>query len=650
MKNIGDADSNVIRYRADIDGLRAIAVLSVVLYHLAGKAMPGGYLGVDMFFVVSGFLITSILWREGQDGQLSIVRFYDRRIRRIMPALLALLFVTTAVATLLLLPADLLGYSRSLVSSLAFVANIYFWRDTDYFSRLADEKPLLHLWSLGVEEQFYILAPLLILLLARRWRRGALPAFVAITLLSLGANILALHFDGSSPAFYLLPTRAWELGFGAVLALLPTQVEIPVATSGKIALLGGLLVAFSLLFPLDQFVLVPAALPLVAGTTMVILGGRGGLPSVNRALAFQPLVFVGLISYSLYLWHWPIIVFAKYYLVRELSAVESLAAFALMFVCATASWVLVERPFRNKTIPINTVRYGAAASGAALAATAVLLIWSNGLPNRLSGEAAAINAAVGTNYRCPVADYLVVGMSRGCVMNLPSRDSANADVVLLGNSHALMFAPAWASILAKRGLTGLLLNVNACLPTVQANVSAECIDTARRNLAEVMKLPRARIVVLGLSWDYAPDGLVGPDGRVLDNRDNHALVGALDDLIARIEHAGKKVVLIGPLAEPGWDVASTISRQLAFGHPVVRPTFTPAAEFKRRFGSAISHFESRNDVRFARVDQVQCHNQRCDYLLDGRSLFSDDNHVAAAELPRFWPSFEAALPAAPAAR
>ena len=228
-------------------------------------------------------------------------------------------------------------------------------------------------------------------------------------------------------------------------------------------------------------------------------------------------------------------------------------------------------------------------------------------------------------------------------MNLPSRDPADADVVLLGNSHALMYASLWASILAERGLTGLLVNVNRCLPTVQANVSRECTDTARRNLAEVMKLRRARIVVLGLTWWYETNGLIGPDGRILDNHDNRALVEALDYLITQLQHAGKKVVLIGPSADPGWDVASTVSRQLAFGRTVDRPTFMPASDFTRRFGPTIRHFEARADVGFARVDQIQCHNERCDYILDGRSLFSDSNHIAAAELPRFRPFFEAAL-------
>jgi peptidoglycan/LPS O-acetylase OafA/YrhL len=152
---------------ADVDGLRAIAVLSVIFFHLSKSVLAGGFLGVDMFFVLSGFLITSIIWREVQLKEFSILRFYDRRMRRILPALLAVLFLTTIASTILLLPADLIGYSRSLVATLTFVANIYFWRDTDYFSRDSQDKPLLHMWSLEVEEQFYIFFPLLLVFLAR---------------------------------------------------------------------------------------------------------------------------------------------------------------------------------------------------------------------------------------------------------------------------------------------------------------------------------------------------------------------------------------------------------------------------------------------------------------------------------------------------
>jgi len=618
-------------------------VLSVVLFHLQRSALPGGYLGVDIFFVLSGYLITSIIWSEAQNRQFSIIRFYDRRIRRIMPALLLLLFLTTLASVALLLPADLIGYSKSLLATLTFVANIYFWRDTDYFSRTAEEKPLLHMWSLGVEEQFYILFPLILALLARWWPRGALPTIAILSIGSLAANMLALFLGGASPAFFLLPTRAWELGLGAVLALIPSYAVSRHTTVNLTAAIGALLVVIGITHPLQLLPIIPVALPAVTGAALLILAGQREYPTANRALCFRPLVFVGLISYSLYLWHWPIIVFAKYYLVRELSGPEMAAALGLMIACAIGSWHFVERPFRSKKMPIRTVRYGASAAMLAMVAAAAALIWSDGLPDRLSVEAAVINEAVGANYRCPVSDYVSFGNSRACLMNLPSRNPLDADVVLLGNSHAQMYAPVWASILADRGQTGLLVPVNHCLPTVKANLSRECIEVARRNLTELANLARARTVIIGLTWWHEADDLVDTTGHVADNRDNHALVSALDDLIDQLHHAGKHVILIGPIAQPGWDVASTVSRQLAFGHPVDRPTFMSAADFMRRFKFSLLHFGMRDDIGYARPDQVQCSQDRCSYIIGGRSLFSDSNHIAAAELQRFRSLFEGVL-------
>ncbi len=232
-------------------------------------------------------------------------------------------------------------------------------------------------------------------------------------------------------------------------------------------------------------------------------------------------------------------------------------------------------------------------------------------------------------------------------MNLPSRNPADADVVLLGNSHAQMYAPVWTSILAGRGQTGLLVPVNGCLPTVQANISRECMDVARDNLAEISKLARARTVIIGLSWQHKQGELIDSSGHPLEDIDNRALISALDDLIDRLQHMGRQVVLIGPIAEPGWDVASTLSRQLAFGHPPDRPASLPAADFERRLGSAIEHFESRRDIGFARPDKIECPDERCYFVLGGRSLFADSNHLASAELPRFRGIFEAALPAKP---
>ena len=244
-------DSRLIRYRADIDGLRAVAVLSVIFFHLSRQGFPGGYLGVDMFFVLSGYLITAIIWRELQEGRFSIVRFYDRRIRRIVPALLLLLFVTTLVSAVLLLPSDLMGYSRSLLATLVFSANVYFWRDTNYFSAAAEQKPLLHIWSLGVEEQFYVVFPILLLLAARWWPRHSLSVIVTLTMGSLAANAFAAFAGGQVPAFFLLPTRAWELGIGAALALLPGHTAPRAAAASWIAWIGALVLVVGLIRPLD---------------------------------------------------------------------------------------------------------------------------------------------------------------------------------------------------------------------------------------------------------------------------------------------------------------------------------------------------------------------------------------------------------------
>jgi peptidoglycan/LPS O-acetylase OafA/YrhL len=646
IQGSGTADSHVIRYRADVDGLRAIAVLSVVFFHLSRQGLAGGYLGVDMFFVLSGYLISSIIWREAQERRFSILRFYERRIRRIMPALLLLLFLTTLASALLLLPNDLIGYGKSLLATLVFSANIYFFRDTDYFSPAAELKPLLHIWSLGVEEQFYILFPLILILLARWCPRRALYAVGMLAIGSLAADWIAVLLGGSVAAFFLLPTRAWELGIGAILALLPDGAAPRATAASVFASIGALMILIGLIRPIESYWFLPAAAPAVIGTALLIFAGERENPLITRVLRLRPIVFVGLISYSLYLWHWPFIVFGQYYLVRAFTVPEMGAALLSMTACAIASWWFVERLFRSKQMPIQSVCIAAGIGIVSLATVAGALLLSQGLPRRLSAAASVINQAVDTNYRCPLTDYLgPFGGSRACVLNLPSRKPTDADVVLLGNSHAQMYAPVWISILTDRGQTGFLVPVNGCLPTVQANITRECIDIAQANLKAIAALSRAHTVIIGLNWRHGKDDLVDPSGRTADNSDNRSFVMALDDLIDRLHSAGKQVVLIGPIAEPGWAVASTLSRQLAFGHQPDRPTFLPTSEFERRFGSAIRHFEARTDIGFARPDSVQCPANRCYYILDGRSLFADTTHFAAAELPRFRTIFMAALPA-----
>lgn len=641
LENRSSADSHIMRYRPDVDGLRAIAVLSVIVYHLSRKILPGGYLGVDIFFVLSGYLITSIVWREISVGDFSIIRFYDRRIRRIMPALLTVVFATIIASALLLLPIDLIGFARSLFATLGFVANIYFWRDADYFSRLATEKPLLHIWSLGVEEQFYVLFPLLLLLLARKGKVWTSTTIAGLCFGSLIINMFALKFGASTPAFYLLPTRAWELGAGALIALLPPKVRFSPRTMSGYGYLGAVLIILSIAtgWRLNQL-FIPEAFLIVLGTSLLIYSGSHERNLVSRGLSWSGLVFVGLISYSLYLWHWPIIVFSQYYLVRDLTIPEMGAAIVVMSVLAILSWRYIERPFRASTFPIQTVRYVVLAGVMAAAMAAGVIIAQSGFPERLNPEAAQINAAVGTNYRCAVSDYLYFEQSPACVLELPSRDPKDADIILLGNSHAQMYAPIFRDIVRDLSLTGLLVPANNCLPTYDVNISAECIDLSNRNIDAVTKIKNARVVVLGTTWDSF---ITEPAGSGMTPRPDKILMDGLDRTINRLISAGKKVILIGPIATPDWDVASITSRNLAFGRPTERPLYTSLQDFQAKYSSIIAHFEQRSDIEFVRPDIVQCRSGRCNYMIDEHSLFADGSHLALASLPLFRPVFQTAM-------
>ncbi len=255
-------------------------------------------------------------------------------------------------------------------------------------------------------------------------------------------------------------------------------------------------------------------------------------------------------------------------------------------------------------------------------------------------------SSIGAIYSCPISQYSYIGAARACPLTPGLTTPANADVILLGNSHALMYAPLWATLFEARGLTVTAVLMEKCLPTTQANVSLACTDTARSKLAEVLPLKSAKIVVLGLTW-WNNDQLLAADGAPLDDRESRALTPAIDDLIAQLQRAGKQVILTGPLAQPNWDIASILSRQLAFGHPLDQPIFLPREEFDRRFKTAIDHFAARTDIGFARPHLVQCSKERCEFLTDGRSLFADRHHLAEAELWRFRAPLERAVESLP---
>ncbi len=333
-------------YRPEIDGLRAVAVLAVLLFHAGVPGFAGGYVGVDVFFVISGYLITSILMLDLERGRFSIVRFYERRARRLLPALLAVLAFVTALAWLLLLPEKREAFSEALLAVALFCSNVYFWRQSNYFAPVAEENPLLHTWSLAVEEQFYLFFPLVLLLLWPLGRAWITRAVAAASLVSIATAELA---STAHPAanFFLIPSRAWELGAGALVAL-TLGLRSPGASrrADAAAALGMAMVVVSVFMFDDRtpFPSLLAVLP-VGGTVLIIVGAqpRGG---IGRLLSSAPVVHVGLISYSLYLWHQPLLAFARLTSDGEVAAPMVAAALLASLVLAELSWRFVEQPFR----------------------------------------------------------------------------------------------------------------------------------------------------------------------------------------------------------------------------------------------------------------------------------------------------------------
>ncbi|WP_337269470.1 acyltransferase family protein [Oryzifoliimicrobium ureilyticus] len=342
-----------MKYRSDIDGLRSVAVIPVILFHASVPGFSGGFIGVDIFFVISGYLITTIIDQDLTRDQFSIARFYERRFRRILPALLFVLVLTTISAWIIFLPSFLRDYNASLVSVGTFTSNIYFWRNSGYFDNSANLRPLLHTWSLAVEEQFYIGMPILMMITKRMGQSSRLALFAVIATLSFGLSVYATSVAPTAN-FFLLPTRSWELLVGAILALTVNGDRLSSVARNVLGIAGLCITALCVGF-YSEATPFPglAAMPPCIGAALLILSGRSQKALSARLLSLRPLVFIGKISYSLYLMHWPVTVFLRYLTLEEPTLGD--AAFIVLFgmVLAIISWRYVERPFR---LPHRTSR------------------------------------------------------------------------------------------------------------------------------------------------------------------------------------------------------------------------------------------------------------------------------------------------------
>lgn len=376
-----------LAYRREIDGLRTLAVLPVILFHAGFSIFSGGYVGVDVFFVISGFLITTIIVKERSEDRFSILRFYERRARRILPALFIVITVCLPLAIITMLPSQLRDFGRSIVAVSLFFSNVLFWREGGYFSAASEEKPLLHTWSLAVEEQYYLFAPLVFMAL---WKLGRLRLGIALALAAAVSLSLAEWGWRNQPTanFFLLPTRAWELLSGSLLALWLGRQEQPAGVSAQAGSLAGLAMIVGPMFLFSGGTPFPSLWTVVpvAGTVLIILCAS---PStwVGRLLGWKPLVGIGLISYSAYLWHQPLFAFARIQSLDEPPQWLMGALGGLALLLAWGTWRFVERPFRNPVkVSRGRILTTALVGSLLLVAAGGIFDMTHGLPSRIPPE------------------------------------------------------------------------------------------------------------------------------------------------------------------------------------------------------------------------------------------------------------------------
>lgn len=340
-----------MNYRSEIDGLRAVALLVVILFHAGLQTFSGGFVGVDVFFVISGYLITSIILAQKQDGTFTLVGFYERRARRILPALFAVMFACLPFAWLWMLPTDIKDFSKSVIAVSVLGSNVLFWRESGYFEKAAELKPLLHTWSLAVEDQYYLIFPIFLLLMWRwdkRWIAGSL---VVIALISLSAAQWG-SFHVPEATFFLFPTRGWEILIGSIVAIYlftKNNMESGTKTTDQLFSLIGLALIACAVLMFDNNTPFPSAYALLPtiGTACIIVFATPHT-WVNKLLSSKPLVGIGLISYSAYLWHLPLFVFARHSKIVEPDSTLLLSLSVFALIPAYVSWKYIETPFRNR--------------------------------------------------------------------------------------------------------------------------------------------------------------------------------------------------------------------------------------------------------------------------------------------------------------
>lgn len=618
-------------YRHDIDGLRAIAVLAIVMFHINDTWLPGGFTGVDVFFVISGFVITANLSRDLQRGTFSYKEFYRRRIRRIFPAMFACVAFTLAAAVAVMTPEDVMKTGWSGLATAISGANIYFTYllDTSYFAADSHSVPLLHMWSLGVEEQFYLVWPTLILLLFNR--RMLIPVLIGLAVASVffGQALLwsggrFLGADAYSFAYYMLPSRLFQLSVGGLCALLPIWLAPRSEATGHVAFgAGALLVAASMMF-LNQSSPFPGlyAVPVTIGTALLIWAGQRrtfGYPVLASALFRH----VGNISYSLYLWHWPVLAFLRYFH-EELSLAQQLLSVPVMLVLAEASYHFVEKPFRQNTKPLRHVVGRMFAAPLVLLLVAVIgLLFTRGMgpwmltdyPQQFA-RVGEVKPASSSATVCQRPKLQPEWLTKASCIAGPGEPTA----LLYGDSNAAHYIGFAGALSEAAGLTLRNFEHSACPPILtdpEPYVQTRYLASCRYSLEQVRPLlGKYDVVFLGASWpSYA-------------SRNELSFEQDVRDFVNFLTKHGTRVVLLAKLPiQKTFDPSCAIKRLKAPWINCDRAGRSP--QRKIPFNDVLVDIALKDDlVRVIDPAGLLCDaTQTCDAYENNIPLYFDSGHL-----------------------
>lgn len=627
-------------YRADIDGLRAIAILGVLVFHIAPTLLPGGFLGVDVFFVISGYLITLIIQRGLLTRTFSFVGFYERRIRRLAPALFVMMTLIGIAAAIWLWPTDLEAFGKSLKYVVISLGNVYFLDSVkDYFNEGAHRIPLLHTWSLAVEEQYYLLFPFVMLIFNKVFKTQK-RMMTAIGLLLL-ASLVACFVRGQiSPmsSFFLLPYRTWELMAGSILAL--SGFFAPAKKLAEVLGILGLGLVVGSFFLVSEQNLIPgvSAMPACLGVVLLIYSGSvPGVPSV-RILSTKPMVGLGLTSYSVYLWHWPLAVFGRL-LVPEWPWL-GVEIFVASILLGWLSWKFVEQPFRKPKASSRKVLFACwAATTAVFILTSTWIRKQDGLPSRFPESVRYL-----LNFENKNPKYWVRAKANYDPHKVPvyGDTSSAPHIALWGDSHAEAMLPVLDRIALEKQVSFKCFILPGYVPVPGVHVKGESIKDkvgfTEAVFEMLLKDQSLTTVVMDARWSlplWGPNEIKQYSIPSIYQHDFHTrdeIAGFYAErikyTISRLLESGKEVVIIYPIPELGTNVPRLLANQRFKGMPLSERI--PCPDFFQRNGFIINTFDSLPmNERLVRIKPHERLLNQNGVLVEvgGKPLYRDDNHI-----------------------